>query len=88
MQFDLSRFLTDMLAAYLECRAIGNPSNPRVLVAEQKAIVRLTARRKLRKQARAQGGSRREVKKFVNRTIETALEALAMEVDANFKHFN
>ncbi len=88
MQFDLSRFLTAMLAAYLECRKDGNTSSPRRIMTEQNLAVRSAARRQLRQQARKQGGSRKEVKRFVKDHIEIALGRLATEVDENFKHFN
>ena len=83
MQFDLSRFLVAMLAAFLDCQEDGaTESTPAQMVKSQRVAVRIVARRELRRQAKKQGANRRDRKKFVQAHLEGALESLHLQVGA------
>lgn len=86
MQFDLGRFLTAMLAAFLECRDDGVAEDtPPKMIDRQPVAVRMAARRELRRQAKKQGANRRERKRFIGTHIDNAVEALRDEVQRNFR---
>ena len=81
MQFDLSRFLVAMLAAFLDCQDDGaEDETPNQIMFNQPVAVRFAARRELRRQAKGQGANRRERKKFVESNIKFAMESLEREV--------
>ncbi len=86
MQFDLSRFLTAMLAAFLDCQDDGaGEDTPRAMMSGQPVAVRFAARRELRRQAKKQGANRRERKRFIDAHIRYAMESLEREVDHRCK---
>jgi len=81
MQFDLSRFLVAMLAAFLDCQDDGaSEDTPRTMMIGAPTAVRFAARRELRRQAKKQGANRRERKRFVEANIKFAMESLEREV--------
>jgi len=86
MQFDLSRFLVAMLAAFLDCQDDGAAEDtPRAIMSGQRVAVRFAARRELRRQAKKQGANRRERKRFIDANIKFAMESLEAEVDERCK---
>jgi len=86
MQFDLSRFLTAMLAAFLDCQDDGvEEETPRALMLNNPVAVRFAARRELRRQAKKQGANRRDRRKFVDANIKFAMESLEREVEHRCK---
>ena len=86
MQFDLSRFLTAMLAAFLDCQDDGAAEGtPRDMLLGQHVAVRFAARRELRRQAKKQGANRRERKRFIEANIKFAMESLDREVECRCK---
>jgi len=86
MQFDLSRFLVAMLAAFLDCQEDGvGEKEPRSIMADEPLAVRFAARREMMRQAKKQGANRRERRKFTATHIKYAMEALEKEVDHRFK---
>ena len=88
--FDLPEFLTAMLSAFLECRQDKDASNApefrgltfRSVFDDEPVAVRVAARRALSRQGRKLGLRGRNRRKFVEQSLDLALEGLSREIDA------
>lgn len=86
MQFDLSRFLGAMLAAFLDCQDDDSAEiTPRITMDRQPVAVRFAAGMELMRQARKQGANRRDQRKFMALHINEAMDALSREIDSRCK---
>lgn len=79
MTFDIFQFLATMLEVLSECQKEGSTLTARQQF-EHKPLVRIFARRALRQQARRQGASRRQCRKFADEHLEEAIDVLKVEV--------
>lgn len=79
MQFDLTKFLTFMLEAFLVCRENMPEVTPKKALLNRRAV-RRAAKRGLRKQAREQGANGRERREFIAQHIEAAISTVDEEV--------